>query len=46
LKKKKIEDEEHTYIEEYNKHVKKPDNVRTYDQYFSEMVRWKEKRLE
>lgn len=26
--------------------MKKPDNIRSYDQYFSEMVRWKEKRQE
>lgn len=44
LRKKKQEEEEHTYIEEYNKHVRKPDTLRTYDQYFTEMVRWKEKR--
>lgn len=39
-----MEEEEQSYIEEYNKHVKKPESRRTYDEYFTEMVRWKEKR--
>lgn len=32
------------FLEEYNKHAKRPETVRTYDAYFNEMVRWKEKK--
>lgn len=45
-KKKMEEKSELEFQEEYNKHVKKPDTVRTYEQYFTEMQRWKEKREE
>lgn len=31
------------FREELNKHMRKPDNIRSYDEYFEEMVRWKEK---
>lgn len=31
------------FMEELNKHMRKPENMRSYDEYFEEMVRWKEK---
>ena len=30
-------------MEELNRHMRKPETVRTYDAYFDEMVKWKER---
>ena len=36
--------EEAMFTEELNRHMRKPENKRTYDRYFHEMVTWKEKK--
>lgn len=42
-KRREKELQEEMFREELNKHMRKPDNIRSYDEYFEEMVRWKEK---
>jgi|JI9StandDraft_1071089.scaffolds.fasta_scaffold688663_1 hypothetical protein len=42
-KKREKEIEEEMFMEELHKHMKKPDNLRSYDNYYEEMVAWKEK---
>jgi hypothetical protein len=42
-KKRQKEEEESLFMEELNRHMRRPETVRTYDEYFDEMVKWREK---
>ena len=42
MKKKQKEDEEAVFMEELNRHMRRPETVRNYSAYYDEMVKWKE----